>query len=141
MNRPRGLLGPIMAMGRPARPFAEREAVRAAVAGMTGSAAQRARRLASTVAEIALREIDGDSGDRLLLLLRALDASPAAVLATDAEIDTGATIRAERVRRLEAAGGRRTPPAEWDAEDRDVLRVVTDQLAKRYARHLVRFQP
>lgn len=131
----------VFAMARPGRPAAEREAVLEAAAQMTGSHAQRARRLAHAVAQLTLREIDGPAVDRVLLLLRTLDATPAAVLATDPEIDTAAMIRAERIRRLEAAGGRRSLPAEWPAEDRELLRIVTDQLAKRYARHLVGFQP
>lgn len=127
----------VFAMARPGRPAIEREAVLEAAAQMTGSHAQRARRLAHAVAQLTLREIDGPAADRVLLLLRTLDATPAAVLATDPEIDTAGMIRAERIRRLEATGGRRSLPA----EDRELLRTITDQLAKRYARHLVGFQP
>lgn len=93
------------------------------------------------VAELTLQDVDGSAGDKVLLLLRSLDAAPAAILATDPDIDTAAMIRRERVCRLEAAGGRRSLPGEWPAEDRELLRTVTAQLAKRYARHLVRFEP
>ena len=128
-------------MARPRRPEIEREAVQAAAAGQSGSNAQRARRIARAVADQTLRELDGSPADRVLLLIGALGASPIATLATDPEVDTAAAIRAERAARMEARGWRRPTAAEWDADDRAMLEAVADRLAKRYARHLARFQP
>ena len=130
------IIGRVYAMARPGRPAAEREAVRAAAAAMTGSAAQRARRLAREVAEQALADIDGSPAERVILLLNAFDPSPLARLALDDEIDTGAIIRAERSRRMEQRRWRRLPEAEWAAEDRDIIDCAAQQLAKRYQRHL-----
>ena len=132
--------GRVFAMARPRRPATEAEIVRAALAGQAGTAAQRARRLALAVAELALRDVDGDPGDRVLLLLGALDASPAAKLATDPQIDTAAMIRSERAQRMEARSWRRLPEREWNTEDRQTVAAVADTLAKRYARYLCRFQ-
>lgn len=115
--------------------------VRAAAAGQSGSCAQRARRIARAVAEHTLREIDGSPADQVLLLIGALQASPVDTLATDPEVDTAALIRVERAARMEARCWRRPTPAEMDADDRAMLDAITDRLAKRYARHLVRFQP
>ena len=131
----------VYAMARPRRPDTEREAVREAAARQSGSCAQRARRIAGAVAVLALRELDGTPADRVLLLLGTLEASPLLTLAVDPEVDTAAAIRVERAMRMEARRWRRPTPAEWDADDRALLAAVTERLAKRYARHLVGFQP
>lgn len=128
----------VYAMGRPRRPVTERDAVRAAVVGQSGTAAQRARRPAAAVAELALRDVDGAPGERIVLLLRALDVTPAALLATDPDIDTAALIRTERMRRMEARAWRRLPECEWAREDCEIAVAIAATLAKRYARHLGR---
>lgn len=133
---PRGI-SRVYAMARPRRPGAEKLAVRAAADG-PGSAKARAQRLARAVAVRTLEEMDRQPHEQVITLLATLDPSPVAVLATDADIDTAALIRAERARRAEARGGRRLPEAEWPAEDRDVLESVRATLAERYRRHLER---
>jgi len=113
--------------------------VREAARDIPGSNRQRAQRIARKVAEQALREVD-DPAARVELLLAALgDRSPIAVLATDADIDTGAQIRAERARIMEGRGWCRVPEREWPAEDREIIRRTAERLARRYARHLQDF--
>lgn len=132
----RGLVGPVMAMARPRRPEAEREAVREAVAGSTGSAIERARRLAHAVASAALADIDRDPADHVIVLLRGLSPSPVDRLSTSAEIDTSGLIVAERLRRLRARGGRRLSERETEAEDAEVLGAVAATLSRRYRKIL-----
>jgi hypothetical protein len=128
-------------MGRPARPAAEKHAVRAAIEAGRGSMAQRTRRLAQAVARQTMLEIDGDGTSRVIGLLDALIGSPIPLLASDPAIDTAELIRVERCRRLEARGGRRLPEADWPTEDREELAIVSEQLFRRYQRHLCRFHP
>ncbi len=88
-----------------------------------------------------MRDLDGDSAERILLLLASLDASPVARLATDPDIDTAAIIRSGRAALMEARGWRRPTEQEWDADDRRLIDATARKLAKRYARHLTGFQP
>lgn len=140
MTMPRAI-SRVFAMARPARPTIEATAVVGAAAQMSGSMAQRAQRIARAVIEQALRDIDGDPTERMLLLLDSLDASPIARLATDPIIDTGAMIRGSRAAFMEARGWRRPTAAEWDAEDRRLILECARRLSKRYARHLSSFRP
>jgi hypothetical protein len=123
----------VYAMARPRRPDAEREAVLSAPAG-DGSAAQRARTLARAVVSAAVQDMDQDPGDRLVSLLMPLSVTPIARLATDPEIGTAGLIVRERMRRMEARGGRRLQEWEWCREDREIAATVTAVLAERYAR-------
>ncbi|MBZ9650328.1 hypothetical protein K9B33_22615 [Sphingobium sp. 3R8] len=101
-------------------------------AGSEGSIAERAARLARSVAAAAMAEIDQDEGDRVIALLRQLAPSFVDRLATDPEFSTGALIVKERVRRLEARGGKHLPQSEWCEENRQVLHAVAATLARRY---------
>lgn len=134
------IVGRVYAMARPCRPASERAAVREAVAGTHGSNAQRAARLAGTVAQASLQNLDGDAAGRLLSLLAMLGSSATAQLIADPDIDTAAAFRAERAARAEARGWRRLSEIEADEEDRQILASVTDLLRKRYVRALVGFR-
>lgn len=134
--KPRGLQS-VYAMARPRRPAAERAAVIAA-AGRQGSAAQRAARLAETVARAALADIDGDPADRVIAALRSIEPTPVDILATDAEIDTASLIVAERVRRMQCRGGRRLAERAWPADDDETVRAVAETLARRYRKQLAK---
>lgn len=130
---PRGIGSRIYAMARPRRPAIECQLVRAA-APTSGSVAQRATAVARAVAAEALVAID--ETEPVVSILRALATDPVSTLARDPSIDTGATIRIERARRADARGGRRLPEAEWQGEDREILKMLRDTLARRYRAHL-----
>lgn len=134
------IVGRVYAMARPSRPLSERDAVRQAVAGTHGSNAQRAARLAATVAQASLQNLDGDAAARLLSLLATFGSSATAELVSDPEIDTAAAFRAERAARAEARGWRRLSEIEANEEDRQIVASVTDLLRKRYVRALVGFR-
>lgn len=125
----------IYAMARPARPAAERELVWEG-AGSAGSIAERAGRLARLVATAAMAEIDQDDGDRVISLLRQIAPTPVDRLATNPEFSTGALIVKERMRRLEARGGKHLPPTQWQEEDRQVVVAVAATLSRRYRTYL-----
>ena len=121
----------MFAMARPRRPEVERAAVVEAAAG-AGTVTARAARLARAVAAAALAQVDLLPDDEIIGLLRALDPSPVARLALDPAVDTAALIIVERVRRLEARGGRRLAEREWRDEDQAILAAVATILARRY---------
>lgn len=121
----------IFAMARPARPAAERDLVWEA-AGTVGPIAERAGRLARLVASAAMDDIDRDDSDRVIGLLRQLAPSPVDRLATSPEFSTGVLVMKERVRRLEARGGKHLPPAAWAEDNRQVLSAVASTLTRRY---------
>lgn len=112
--------------------------MREAVGTNPGSVNAKAGALARRVARATLHSLDGAPGDRISSLLGAIARVPIDVLATDAEIDTAALIRAERLRRFEARSCRRIGMVEADAEDRDVLALVESALTRRYARYLAK---
>jgi len=134
---PRGLIGPVFAMSRPRRPAAERDAVIAA-AGPTGSAAQRARRVAQAVALAAIADVDRDPAERILALLRDLSPTPVDVLATAPEMGTAQMILSERVQRLRNRGGRRLSERAQDSEDKEIIAAVASVLSERYRRLLAK---
>ena len=123
-------------MARPRRPASERECVRAAAADVPGTAARRAAIVAERVAAATLCFIDGAPGDRVSALLRRMAHCPIETLATDADIDTAGLVSIERIRRLEARGGRRLLERDWPAEDRAIGAAVTKLLARRYRGYL-----
>lgn len=127
----------VFAMARPCRPDAERLALIAA-AGDAGTATERAARVARLVAAAALQDVDLSPADRIVTLLRMASGDPIDRLATDPEIDTAGLIVAERVRRLEARGGRRLPESEWQIEDREIARAVAGKLSARYRKLLAK---
>jgi hypothetical protein len=135
VTMPRGIVA-VYAMARPRRPEAERAAVIAAAAETGGTVAQRAALLAKRVATAVLADIDAEPDDRVLTILRQMQATPIDVLATDPDIDTAALVLAERLRSLTARAGRRLPEREWAAEDRTIVAVIANRLARRYRRHL-----
>ena len=126
----------VFAMARPSRPSAEKHAVRLAASNMDGSIQRKAVVIARAVAAAALREIDADPADAIALMLQPQKHGPIESLAGDPEIDTGAIIRAARIRRMQDRGCRHLPPTLWERENREVLREVAGSLSRRYARHL-----
>lgn len=102
----------------------------------SGTVSQRAARLAHAVASASMEDIDRDEADRVIGLLRALAASAVDRLATNPEFGTGVLILRERVRRMEARGGRHLAPSEWKDDDRAVLKAVTATLSRRYRSYL-----
>lgn len=142
MTMPRAIIGPVMAMARPARPPLEARLVCEAASALScKSAASRAAFIAHAVATVALKDLRGDAGDRFVALLDLAASSPIARLAIDAEIDTVAIVRAEAQRRLEARHWQHLPERDWEAEDRALVASVAAQLAKRYSRHLAKKRP
>lgn len=123
------------AMARPARPRAERLLVVEA-AGRSGTIVERATRLARAVATTAMGAIDRDEADRVIELLRQLAPTSVDELASGPDFATGDLILRERVRRLEARGGKRLRAEQWAEEDREVLEVVVATLARRYRNYL-----
>ncbi|MGE3745629.1 MAG: hypothetical protein AB7G25_07975 [Sphingomonadaceae bacterium] len=131
----------VFTMARPARPERERELVLAAAGSIDGQAMSHvARTIAQRVIAEAMRDIDADEFMSIAQRLAAvLEPSPVTILATDADIDTGALIRAARMKRFEARGCRRLPVAEWQAEDREIADQAITTLAGRYFRYLQDF--
>ena len=125
----------VFAMARPSRPASERALVLEA-ASSSGTAAERAARLAKAVAATALDEIDREDAERVIGLLRQLAPTAVDQLATAPEFATAEMIVRERVRRLEARGGKRLSPPNWADEDREVLRAVVATLSRRYRTYL-----
>lgn len=127
----------VYAMARPRRPMGEAALVRAA-ADASGSALERARRVATLVTAAAMQDVDREPEAEIIGLLLTLNPNPILSLATDPEIDTAALIRDERAHRTACRGGRRLREREWPSEDRAVAQVVADKLAERYRRHLAK---
>ena len=139
-DRPRGLVGPVMAMARPKRPSAERELVIAATERMTGSARARASRLARQVAREAAAFVDrepGDLSDALLLAEAVIAPSPAFLLATVADVNTAALFIDARARRYIARGCQQLSPAAWAAETAELTAELGEVLTDRYRKLLL----
>lgn len=125
----------VFAMARPARPMAERDAVRAA-APCHGSARARARWVASAVARAAIAAVDRDPLDGLADLLRPRTASPIDQLATNADYGATRLVIAYRSQRVVDRGGQRPREIEWLLEDRMAAASIEAALAERYRRFL-----
>ena len=125
----------VFSMARPSRPASERALVVEA-ASASGTAVERATRLAKAVAAIALDEIDREDAERVIGLLRQLAPTAVDQLATAPEFATAEMIVRQRVRRLEARGGKRLSQPQWADEDREVLKAVVATLSRRYRTYL-----
>lgn len=139
---PRGLIGPVLAMARPARPDAEGRAVR--IAARTFCRERSSSAVATDIARQVVADViaylDLDLADPLIGALAELDAitepTPVTVLARCPTIDTAAEILERRLARFRGRGCRQLSAAEWQAETRIVAAEVEHKLALRYARHL-----
>lgn len=134
----RGIVGPVFAMARPARPAAEAEAVRRAaelVRLETGLRAVQpvAREIAKRVVEQMLVDLHLDEF-AALLAARTAPACPFRLLATCPEVATLDAFVGRRVTRMEARGGRYLSPGEQAVEQREISYEIERQLASRYAR-------
>ncbi len=125
----------VFAMARPSRPLGERDLVSTADSG-AGTVSERASRLALSVANASMADIDRDDADRVIGMLRALAPTAIDRLANDPEFGTGALIVRERLKRLEARGGKHLHPSDWKDDDRAVIKAVASTLSRRYRSYL-----
>lgn len=140
---PRALIGPVMAMARPARPEAEITAVRAAAVlieretGLT-SPPIVAREIAARVVAAMLADID--RVDEISIALAAFEQqllpSPIVTLATCPEIDTLEAYVERRVSHLRSRCGRYLTLAQQCEERNAIVAELGGGLAARYLRHL-----
>jgi hypothetical protein len=139
---PRGIVGPIMAMARPARPVAEAAAVKAAAKalGRHRSVNAVSRDIARQVVADLMRYLDLDLADPMIAALAELEAhaepSPITRLARCPEIDTAAQILDRRASLYRARGCRQLSALDRAAETRAIAALVEQHLSARYARHL-----
>ena len=128
------IVGRVMAMARPCRPASEGELVRQAAQSLTGSARQRALRIAKDVAAVAVRDAELNDDDAMLLITarQMLSYDPTIRLATEAEFDTVGMVNAERARRFAERGCRQLSPYDWRTETAAIERALTGRLARRY---------
>lgn len=140
---PRALIGPVMAMARPARPAAEIAAVWEAarlVRRETGisSLPALAREIAARVTTAMLADIE--RVDELSIALAAIEQqmlpSPIVTLATCPDIETLDAYVERRVMRLRARSGRYLSLAQQVDEREAVVADMRGGLAARYLRHL-----
>ena len=140
---PRALIGPVMAMARPARPAAEIEAVREAAALIE----QEIGRMSypSIACEIAARVVsamlsDLDRSDPLAIALAAIEQqllpSPIRTLAICPEINTLEMYLEHRVALLRSRAGRYLGSAEQRSEREAISAEMRKLLTGRYLRHL-----
>lgn len=135
---PRALIGPVLAMARPARPAAEIIAVREAAAMVRletnlSSIPAVAREIAARVVEAMLADIERDDALSIALaaIERQLAPSPLSTLATCPEINTAEGFVERRAARLRARSGRYLTPAQQDAERKAIAADITGGLSRR----------
>lgn len=136
---PRGIYG-VFAMGRPARPREEIEAVAAAakdIMAETGITAAEplGREIARRVVAELLADLARDPFEAALAAIER-QGCPIARLATCPVIDAAAVIIEQQVDRLRARGGRDLSDHERKAEWRHIATETEELLARRYGRHL-----
>ncbi|MBX9859345.1 MAG: hypothetical protein K2Y20_07105 [Sphingomonas sp.] len=132
------IVGPVMAMARPARPVVEAELVRIAAAALPAdlSASRRAEMIAQRVAVAVVEHVDQRGDAHLSNLLMALANDPIARLAIDPLVATGAMLASFREAAMNARDWRYPSPAERDAENALAINQLAAKLAARYRRHL-----
>lgn len=134
--RPRGLIGPVMGMARPARPPSERETVVAAAKSVKGASAnEKAGKIAAQVARRTIEFADTDPMSRALLRVTT-QPTPIETLATCPIIDTLRLVNERRAKRFEERGCQQLGPLEWAAETRAIEYEVSTLLTHRYRRWL-----
>jgi hypothetical protein len=142
---PRALIGPVVAMARPSRPFAEVAAVLSACEAVRRELGPKS--IPTLTAEVARRVVDellhyieADQGDELIAALNAVkrEMLPSAIstLATCPCIDTAADFVDRRVQRLQARSGRYLSVAEQQREKSIIAAELRSLLSARYSRHL-----
>lgn len=134
---PRAIRGPVMAMARPRRPAAERDAVRA-LANPSLSARRNADLIAGRVVRAYLADLERDDpmARALFDVQQRLEPDPAHALATAR--DSGASERfvRERTARFEARGCRQLALADWESETAEIAKAVRAYLSRRFRDHL-----
>jgi hypothetical protein len=126
------------AMARPRRCAAEAAAIAAALASLPAdlSLRSKARLLAQRVVEELLADaVADDPFDRALRAARqVLGQSPILALAADADINLAGDLAQERLQRFEARGCRQISESAWQAETREIAKVLCARFAERFRR-------
>jgi hypothetical protein len=125
-----------MAMARPRTPGGEIVAIRAAAANLPANLSGRAKAatIARRVVAAYLRdEARTDPFERLLYHAeQRLDPDPVEAIATAEGGNVAAIFVAERLARYEGRCCRQLSHEGWEAETREVAKIVEDRLARRF---------